>query len=82
MRRDRDKNQPLAEQRLTPGGRARRGLVGAAALATAVNAAGMKVVITDRTRSYLDEAMKLLQGAAERVLHAVRNNETIGRQLV
>ncbi len=111
---------------LTPGGRARRGFLGSAALATAATAtaglmasdrsvataadaaaagctdvpapmrevdgkvafitggdsgiglgiaraftdAGMKVVITYRTRSHLDEAMKLLAGAGDRV-HAI-----------
>ena len=110
---------------LTPGGRARRGFLGSAALATAATAtgglvasgrcvalaaeeaatcaeapapmrdvegkvafitggdsgiglgiarafadAGMKIVITYRTRSHLDEAMKLLAGAGERV-HAI-----------
>ncbi|HEY6456477.1 MAG TPA: SDR family NAD(P)-dependent oxidoreductase [Steroidobacteraceae bacterium] len=37
--------------------------------------AGMKVVITYRTRSHLDEAMKLLQGAADRV-HAINLDVT------
>ncbi len=114
---------------LTPGGKARRGFLGTAALATAATAAGlvpagravtasglaggscpavptpmrevegkvafitggdsgiglgiaraftdagMKVVITYRTRSHLDEAMKLLQGAAERV-HAINLDVT------
>ena len=110
---------------LTPGGRARRGFLGTAAMATAAGAAaglvaarpvaaqaadaaggcpvvptplrevtgkvafitggdsgiglgiaraftdaGMKVVITYRTRAHLDEAMKLLAGAADRV-HAI-----------
>ncbi|HTY94555.1 MAG TPA: SDR family NAD(P)-dependent oxidoreductase [Steroidobacteraceae bacterium] len=39
-------------------------------IARAFTDAGMKVVITYRTRSHLDEAMKLLQGAADRV-HAI-----------
>ncbi len=39
-------------------------------IARAFSDAGMKVVITYRTRSHLDEAMKLLQGAADRV-HAI-----------
>ena len=115
---------------LTPGGKARRGFLGSAALATAATAAaglvpagrsiaasgpaagscpaapapmrdvagkvafitggdsgiglgiaraftdaGMKVVITYRTRSHLDEAMKLLPGAADRV-HAINLDVT------
>jgi NAD(P)-dependent dehydrogenase (short-subunit alcohol dehydrogenase family) len=117
------------KDKLTPGGRARRGFLGSAALATAATAAaglvgtaravaasdapvtcpavpapmrdvegkvafitggdsgiglgiaraftdaGMKVVITYRTRAHLDEAMKLLQGAAERV-HAINLDVT------
>jgi NAD(P)-dependent dehydrogenase (short-subunit alcohol dehydrogenase family) len=39
-------------------------------IARAFTDAGMKVVITYRTRAHLDEAMKLLQGAADRV-HAI-----------
>ncbi len=39
-------------------------------IARAFTDAGMKVVITYRHRAHLDEAMKLLQGAAERV-HAI-----------
>lgn len=39
-------------------------------IARAFTDAGMKVVITYRTRAHLDEAMKLLAGAADRV-HAV-----------
>src|SRR5580658_845387 len=39
-------------------------------IARAFTAAGMKVVITYRTRAHLDEAMQLLQGAADRV-HAI-----------
>ena len=44
-------------------------------IARAFTDAGMKVVITYRTRSHLDEAMKLLQGAAERV-HAINLDVT------
>jgi NAD(P)-dependent dehydrogenase (short-subunit alcohol dehydrogenase family) len=106
------------KDRLTPGGQARRGFLGSAALATAAAGlvasgraveaadatsacpvvptpmrdvegkvafitggdsgiglgiaraftdAGMKVVITYRTRAHLDDAMKLLAGAAERI---------------
>ncbi len=118
------RDKPSNGDALTPGGQARRGFLGTAALATAATAAvglvpagravaaaaepgscpsvptpmrdvegkvafitggdsgiglgiaraftdaGMKVVITYRTRSHLDEAMKLLQGAADRV-HAI-----------
>jgi NAD(P)-dependent dehydrogenase (short-subunit alcohol dehydrogenase family) len=39
-------------------------------IARACTDAGMKVVITYRTQAHLDEAMKLLQGAADRV-HAI-----------
>ncbi|HEV2700478.1 MAG TPA: SDR family NAD(P)-dependent oxidoreductase [Steroidobacteraceae bacterium] len=117
------------KDKLTPGGQARRGFLGTAALATAATAAtglvgtgramaasgttatcpvvptpmkevegkvafitggdsgiglgiaraftdaGMKVVITYRTRAHLDEAMKLLQGAADRV-HAINLDVT------
>jgi NAD(P)-dependent dehydrogenase (short-subunit alcohol dehydrogenase family) len=44
-------------------------------IARAFADAGMKVVITYRTRSHLDEAMKLLQGAADRV-HAINLDVT------
>jgi NAD(P)-dependent dehydrogenase (short-subunit alcohol dehydrogenase family) len=44
-------------------------------IARAFTDAGMKVVITYRTRSHLDEAMKLLQGAADRV-HAINLDVT------
>jgi NAD(P)-dependent dehydrogenase (short-subunit alcohol dehydrogenase family) len=44
-------------------------------IARAFTDAGMKVVITYRTHSHLDEAMKLLQGAAERV-HAINLDVT------
>ena len=44
-------------------------------IARACSDAGMKVVITYRTRSHLDEAMKLLQGAADRV-HAINLDVT------
>ncbi len=44
-------------------------------IARAFTDAGMKVVITYRTRSHLDEAMKLLAGAAERV-HAINLDVT------
>ena len=44
-------------------------------IARAFTDAGMKVVITYRTRSHLDEAMKLLQGASERV-HAINLDVT------
>jgi NAD(P)-dependent dehydrogenase (short-subunit alcohol dehydrogenase family) len=44
-------------------------------IARAFTEAGMKVVITYRTRSHLDEAMKLLQGAADRV-HAINLDVT------
>jgi NAD(P)-dependent dehydrogenase (short-subunit alcohol dehydrogenase family) len=44
-------------------------------IARAFAAAGMKVVITYRTRPHLDEAMKLLQGAADRV-HAINLDVT------
>src|SRR5580698_6598047 len=117
------------KDKLTPGGQARRGFLGSAALATAATAAaglvgsgravgassvtatcptvptpmhdvegkvafitggdsgiglgiaraftdaGMKVVITYRTRAHLDEAMKLMQGAADRV-HAINLDVT------
>jgi NAD(P)-dependent dehydrogenase (short-subunit alcohol dehydrogenase family) len=123
-------DKPSKADRLTPGGRARRGFLGTAALATAATAAaglvpagrsvaaagnaggsctalpapmrevagkvafitggdsgiglgiaraftdaGMKVVITYRTRSHLDDAMKLLAGAADRV-HAINLDVT------
>jgi NAD(P)-dependent dehydrogenase (short-subunit alcohol dehydrogenase family) len=121
--------KPSKVDALTPGGRARRGFLGTAALATAATAAagmvaghsiaaaaptggncpavptpmrdvegkvafitggdsgiglgiaraftdaGMKVVITYRTRSHLDEAMKLMAAAAERV-HAINLDVT------
>jgi NAD(P)-dependent dehydrogenase (short-subunit alcohol dehydrogenase family) len=128
MSQNRDK--PSNGDALTPGGQARRGFLGTAALATAVTAAaglvpagrsvaaaagapgscpsvatpmrdvegkvafitggdsgiglgiaraftdaGMKVVITYRTRAHLDEAMKLLQGATDRV-HAINLDVT------
>ena len=44
-------------------------------IARAFTDAGMKVVITYRTRSHLDEAMKQLQGAADRV-HAINLDVT------
>jgi NAD(P)-dependent dehydrogenase (short-subunit alcohol dehydrogenase family) len=44
-------------------------------IARAFTDAGMKVVITYRTRSHLDEAMKLLAGAADRV-HAINLDVT------
>jgi NAD(P)-dependent dehydrogenase (short-subunit alcohol dehydrogenase family) len=44
-------------------------------IARAFTEAGMKVVITYRTRAHLDEAMKLLQGAADRV-HAINLDVT------
>jgi NAD(P)-dependent dehydrogenase (short-subunit alcohol dehydrogenase family) len=44
-------------------------------IARAFTDAGMKVVITYRTRSHLDEAMQLLQGAADRV-HAINLDVT------
>lgn len=44
-------------------------------IARAFTDAGMKVVITYRTRSHLDEAMKLLQGATDRV-HAINLDVT------
>ncbi|HTV78390.1 MAG TPA: SDR family NAD(P)-dependent oxidoreductase [Steroidobacteraceae bacterium] len=44
-------------------------------IARAFTEAGMKVVITYRTRSHLDEAMKLLAGAADRV-HAINLDVT------
>ena len=44
-------------------------------IARAFTEAGMKVVITYRTRSHLDEAMKLLAGATERV-HAINLDVT------
>ncbi len=44
-------------------------------IARAFTNAGMKVVITYRTRSHLDEAMKLLAGSAERV-HAINLDVT------
>ncbi len=44
-------------------------------IAKAFTDAGMKVVITYRTRSHLDEAMKLLQGAGDRV-HAINLDVT------
>src|SRR5580704_5504168 len=44
-------------------------------IARAFTDAGMKVVTTYRTRSHLDEAMKLLQGAADRV-HAINLDVT------
>jgi NAD(P)-dependent dehydrogenase (short-subunit alcohol dehydrogenase family) len=44
-------------------------------IARAFTQAGMKVVITYRTRSHLDEAMKLLQPAADRV-HAINLDVT------
>ena len=44
-------------------------------IARAFTDAGMKVVITYRTRSHLDEAMKLLDGAADRV-HAINLDVT------
>src|ERR1700733_14030728 len=126
----RQSDKPSKADQLTPGGKARRGFLGSAALATAATAAagllpagrslaasggagascpavptpmrnvegkvafitggdsgiglgiaraftdaGMKVVITYRTRSHLDEAMKLLQGAADRV-HAINLDVT------
>ncbi len=123
-------DKPSKADRLTPGGEARRGFLGTAALATAATAAaglvpagrsvaaaasaggscpvvptpmrevagkvafitggdsgiglgiaraftdaGMKVVITYRTRAHLDDAMKLLAGAADRV-HAINLDVT------
>ena len=44
-------------------------------IARAFTDAGMKVVITYRTRSHLDEAMKLLAGAGDRV-HAINLDVT------
>lgn len=44
-------------------------------IAKAFSDAGMKIVITYRTRSHLDEAMKLLDGAADRV-HAINLDVT------
>jgi NAD(P)-dependent dehydrogenase (short-subunit alcohol dehydrogenase family) len=126
----RQSDKPSKADQLAPGGKARRGFLGSAALATAATAAaglvpagrslaasggaaascpavptpmrdvegkvafitggdsgiglgiaraftdaGMKVVITYRTRAHLDEAMKLLQGAADRV-HAINLDVT------